>query len=82
MAARGAGLADALYIENSGLFISFDNDDIPDFDAVEASEFVLSPTPHQPIAGAICGLHRIAFDDHRRILCHGEILELRVPSRL
>ena len=82
MATRSSGLADALYIEDSGLFISFNNDDVADFDAVEASEFVLSPTPHQPITGAICGLHRIAFDDHRRILCHGEILELRVPSRL
>ena len=82
MAARGAGLADALYIEDSGLFISFDDNNITYFYAVKASKFVLSPTPHQPITGAICGLHRIAFDDHRRILCHGEILELRVPSRL
>lgn len=82
MAARRAGLADALYIEDSGLLITFNNNDIANFDAVKASEFVLSPTPHQPITGAICGLHRIAFDDHRCVLCHGEILELRVPSRL
>ena len=82
MAARCAGLANTLYIEDSGLFISFYDDDIADFDAVKASEFVLGPTPHQPIPGAICRLHRIAFDDHRCVLCHGEILELRVPSRL
>ena len=82
MATGCTGLADALYIENARLFIPFDDDYITNFDAVKPCEFVLGPSPHQPIASAICGRHGIAFDDHRCMLCHGKILELGVPSRL
>ena len=82
MATGCTGLADALHIEDAWLFISFYDDYITYFDAIEPCEFVLGPSPHQPIASAICGRHGIAFDDHRCVLCHSRILELRVLSRL
>ena len=82
MAIRRTGLADALYIEDAWLFISLDDDDITHFDAIKPREFVLGPSPHQPITSAISGRHGIAFDDHRCMLCHGKILELGVLSRL